>query len=223
MTTDKDRLTLEHSTPKFRDKEERRLITLSSLDGLIKFLNLERSERNSALKFYSAFIAGGGATIIALSQIYESENIIEKAGISSIVITIVIILNFLMMKKMMAVRRVSTEIYHEYGNRLRYLLDNHSTDLSKKGEKEFLNSFKKYINNAKHVEDILPKYSIDRYEIYGMYCINILFSTLFFIPGSEIGKDFNCSLWLLLPSILVFFTIIVGFYIIKTSRKIDKN
>ena len=73
---------------------------------------------------------------------------------------------------------------------MRFLLDSHSSDLTKKGVKELDYAFQKYIDQQKSGE-FLPRHSSDTYEIYGFYWLNILFSFAYIIPIVDIYKYFN--------------------------------
>lgn len=171
-------------SPAFQDKEERRLITLSSMDNLLKFHEIERQEKYNALKFYSAFLGGGIALLVGISKISTG---IEAEIFKYLSITIIVTITFLVAKKLIAVRGASNNIYHEYGRRLRFLLNSHSSDLDENGKIELSNTFQKYIDTQK-IGPLLPKYSVDAFEVKGLLFITVLFSTSFWIPLSEFTK-----------------------------------
>lgn len=82
--------------PAFQDKEERRLITLSSMDNLLKFHEIERQEKHNALKFYSAFLGGGIILLVGISKISVG---IEAEIFKYLLITIIVTINLLVVKK----------------------------------------------------------------------------------------------------------------------------
>jgi hypothetical protein len=168
-------------SPAYQDKEERRLITLSSMDNLLKFHEIERQEKHNALKFYSAFLGGGIALLIGISKISTG---IEAEIFKYISITIILIINLLVVKKLVAVRGASNNIYHEYGRRLSFLLDSHSSDLDAEGKIELDFAFQKYIR-AQKLGPLLPKHSADTFEVKGLLFITILFSFTYWLPLSK--------------------------------------
>jgi hypothetical protein len=173
--------------PSYQDKEERRLITLSSMDNLLKFHEVERNEKHNTLKFYAVFLGGGLTLVFGMAKFSFG---IKAALLEFIAITVIILINFLAIKKLLSVRGASNNIYHEYGKRLRFLLNSHSSDLDARGKKEINFAFKKYIDEQKS-GDYLPKHSADTYEIYGFYVMNIIFSLAYIIPLVDIFKYFD--------------------------------
>jgi hypothetical protein len=169
------------SSPAFQDKEERRLITLASMDNLLKFHEIERQEKYNALKFYSAFIGGGIALLVGISKV--------SIGIDALIykylsITIIVTINLLVAKKLIAVRGATNNIYHEYGRRLRFLLNSHSSDLDDDGLAKLRYAFQKYIDAQKQ-GPLLPKHSADTFEVKGLIFITVLFSLSFWLPVNE--------------------------------------
>ncbi|KJZ16440.1 hypothetical protein TW85_00185 [Marinomonas sp. S3726] len=188
---------MHQESPAYQDKEERRLITLASMDNLLKFHEIERQEKHNALKFYSAFLGGGIALLIGISKI--------STGIEAEIfkyITIILIINLLVVKKLVAVRGASNNIYHEYGRRLSFLLDSHSSDLDTAGKNELDFAFQKYIR-AQKLGPLLPKHSADTFEVKGLLFITILFSFTYWLPLSEFSNILQIES--LCVSLFVFF------------------
>ncbi len=177
-------------TPAFQDKEERRLIIMSSMDNLLKIHEVERNEKHNTLKFYAVFLGGGLTLVFGMAKFSFG---IVSAMLEIVALAVIITINFLAIKKLISVRGASNNIYHEYGKRLRYLLSNYSSDIEKgsQEEKELDGAFKKYIDEQK-LGEFLPRHSADKYEIYGFYYINILFSFIFIIPLASIYRYFGC-------------------------------
>ncbi len=88
-----------NTTPSFQDKEERRQITISSLDNLIKFHEIERMEKYNAIKFYSVFIGGGIALLAGMEKISSG---VEGACLKYLAISVILIVNLLVIKKLLA-------------------------------------------------------------------------------------------------------------------------
>jgi len=178
------------SSPAYQDKEERRQIVLASMENLLKIHDGERTEKYNTLKFYAVFLGGGLTLVFGMTKFSVG---ITSALLEIVALTVIIAINFLAIKKLISVRGASNNIYHEYGKRLRYLLNNHSSDIAKDSEtdKELNNAFKKYIDEQKG-GDFLPKHSADTYEIYGFYYLNILFSVIFIVPIFIIAKYVGC-------------------------------
>jgi len=172
-------------SPAFQDKEERRLITLASMDNLIEFHKIERQEKYNALKFYAAFLGGGIALIAGISKLSIG---IEAEVFKYISAVIVVTINLIITKKLVAVRGASNNIYHEYGRRLRYLLNSHSNDLTA-DEKALMNqAFQRYIDAQKE-GPLFPKNSVDGFEVKGFLLITIFFSCYFWFPINNIAKN----------------------------------
>lgn len=174
-------------TPSYQDKEERRLITLSSMDNLIKFHEIERNEKHNTLKFYAIFLGGGLSLVFGMSKFSFG---FQSAILEFIAITVIVLINFLAIKKLLSVRSASNNIYHEYGKRLRLLLNSHSADLNESDKNDIDFAFAKYIDEQKK-GDFLPPHSADTYEVYGFYYMNVLFSIAYVIPLIDIFKYFN--------------------------------
>ncbi len=198
-------------SPSYNDKEERRLITLSSMDNLLKFHEIERSEKYNTLKFYAVFLGGGLTLVFGMAKFSFG---FKAALLELTAITVILLINFLAIKKLLSVRTASNNIYHEYGRRLRHLLNSHSSDLNEE-EKETLDiAFQKYIDvqkkdnnlmtqlkekmkdeekNKKEIHTLkhkifLPTHSADTYEIFVFSWMNIMFSLAYAIPLVEIYK-----------------------------------
>jgi len=182
--------TVYKNSPSYQDKEERRLIVLASMENLLKIHEVERNEKHNTLKFYAVFLGGGLTLVFGMTKFSIG---ITSALLEIIALTVIIAINFLAIKKLISVRGASNNIYHEYGKRLRYLLNHHSSDIEKNSQsyKELDYAFKKYIDEQKS-GDLLPKHSADTYEIYGFYYLNILFSIIFIIPITIIAKYAGC-------------------------------
>ena len=170
-------------TPSYQYKEERRLIIAESLGDLLKFHEVERQEKTTALKFYSAFMAGGIALVVALTKLQSGA---EFSLIKLVAVFVIVIVNSLMIKKLLAVRQASNNIYNEYGRRLEHLIDTHSHDM-KPTECEDLktNVMQKYFGTVKDPKKLWGSGSADKYEVYGLSLINVLFSFAMIVPLVE--------------------------------------
>ncbi len=199
-------------SPAFQDKEERRLIILSSMNNLLKFHEIERQEKYNTLKFYSTFLGGGIALLVGISKISTG---LEAEILKNISITIIVMINLLVIKKLIAVRGASNNIYHEYGRRLRFLLNSHSEDLDEIGCEELNNTFKKYIDTQKE-GPLLPKYSVDTFEVKGLSFITVLFSLSYWLP---ISKLFSIWIAIMLTFFHAIAIIIFTFKIINDATK----
>lgn len=164
--------------PAYQDKEERRLIILASLEILVSFFDSDRQEKYNAMKFYASFLGGGLTLFIAASKFAEK---LDLVIISYLIITIIVAINFLATKKLISVRIATTNIYHEHGRRLRYLIDCYDNDLDEDGKQQFQNSFQKYIDEQIDGE-VLKKGSADKFEVMTFLFINMIFSLMYVIP-----------------------------------------
>ncbi len=168
----------------YQDKEELRQIITNSLSDLIRFHEIEKSEKATTLKFYSVFIVGGISLIAAMTKF--DQNNFTFVFIKFISIAVVISVNYLMIKKLLSGRLASNNIYNEYGKRLKYLVENHTHSPIPIKIKSLEHSvFTNYYGEIKNKKELLPKYSADKLEIYGLFLINILFSLSFIIPFME--------------------------------------
>jgi len=170
------------TSPSYQDKEERRIITLESMKDLLKFHEIERQEKNNTLKFYSAFIVGGIALVLGITKLDLQGGVYVVASIKFVSTSVIIIINYLLIKKLLAVRIASNNIYREYGERLEYLISHHRKDLDDDELCRMKLVFNKYFGTPKDPTKLLPKYSADRHEIYGLWFINLFFSLSYILP-----------------------------------------
>ncbi len=206
------------SSPSFQDKEERRLIILASMDYLLRFHKIDRMEKYNAMKFYASFLGGGIALLLGVSKINVG---IEQVILNLLLITIIVIINLLAMKKLIAVRGASNNIYHEHGRRLRFLLDTHSSDLDEQGIKDLKKSFVKYIDEQKSGPLLQPK-SADKFEVYSFLFINVIFSLIYWIPFHKLGvlyPGFTIGCQIFVFGILILGVIYFGCKIISDSSR----
>jgi len=200
-------------SPAFQDKEERRLITLASMENLIEFHKIERQEKYNALKFYAAFLGGGIALIAGISKLSEG---IEAEIFKYISTVIVVTINLIITKKLIAVRGASNNIYHEYGRRLRYLLNTHSNDLNDDEKASMNQAFQKYIDAQKE-GPLFPKHSVDGFEVQGFLFITIVFSLYFWFPINRIAECISqvspCSTFIVAIIMFAHMLIVVHFSI----------
>lgn len=175
---DEEKIENYKNTPAYGDKEERRLITLASMENLLKFHEIERTEKHNSLKFYSVFLGGGLTLVFGMAKFSFG---IKAIILEVIAISVILLINFLAIKKLLSVRGASNNIYHEYGKRLRLLLNSHSSDLTNNEKENIDFAFEKYIDEQKS-KDFLPKASADAYEVYGFYWLNVAFSLVYIIP-----------------------------------------
>jgi hypothetical protein len=222
------------SHPHFQNQEERRLITLDSMNALLRLHETERHEKAMAIQLYSIFIGAGMALVFGIQAKTVTS---EIALLKLISITTILTLNFLMIKKLLAVRAASNNIYREYGRRLRYLMKLYSKDQTIRERKRMNLAFQRYYGDPprKSKRLILAKYSADKYEIFGLWMINCLFSLTYVIPLVTLSRNSgwltNKSVLLQLqkPSngiigilfllvIIIVLMLIIGNYIITTSE-----
>lgn len=159
------------------DKNE---VIVSLIGNLMKFHEIERNEKNNSVKFYAAFIAGGVAMIVGLDKL---DNSIEDIFIKYLAISTIVIINFLILRKLIAVRIASNNIYDDYGRAVNYLMSELSTA---ENNDEISNIFKNYCGAKDYKRKLLPRHSADRLEIVGLSRINVLFSQCYLIPTYEL-------------------------------------
>ncbi|TQF70509.1 hypothetical protein [Pseudoalteromonas luteoviolacea] len=167
-----------NDSPSYQDKEERRLITLASMEFLLKFHEVEKKEKYNAMKFYASFLGGGIALLLGVSKLTSG---IEAEILKYLLITMIMAMNFAVVKKLIAVRIASNNIYHEHGRRLRFLLESHSSDLDEKGKSNLEKAFYRYIDEQKQ-GPILKKGSADTFEIKVFLFVNIMLSFMYWLP-----------------------------------------
>jgi len=178
-----------NGSPAFRDKEERRLIIIDSLNGLLKLIDVEKQEKYNSMKLLLMAVTGGVGLIGWSTQNTLQQNI-ALAFIEVIVIGSILALNYTIINKLISGRIASNEIFNEYGSRLRYLIETHLSDISFVPKEEAVSgAFKRYYSYK--VKRGLG--NADKKEIYAFMFINVLFSFILMIPlitfaGFEIQK-----------------------------------
>ncbi len=206
---------MDNSIPFFQEKKERRLITKFTLDNLIKFHEMEHLEKYNAIKLYSAVIGGGLALLTGMNKTTIGiEGIYLKYLATSAILTV----NLLVIKKLLSIRYASNNIYNEYGRRLRYLINAHTSDLTQNEIKEFNKIFVKYVGTQK-IGNILPEKSVSRFEIIGISLITILFSSLYLFPIKEIFQYIAKSLsnTFIIAHVFILSTIATLFHVLFIS------
>lgn len=159
------------------DKNE---IIVALIGNLMKFHEIERNEKNNSVKFYAAFIAGGVALILGIDKLGST---VDDILIKYLAISTIVIINFLILRKLIAVRIASNNIYDDYGRAVNFLMN----ELSKtEGNEEIKSIFRNYCGIKDYKRKLLPRHSADRLEIVGLSRINILFSQCFLIPTYEL-------------------------------------
>ncbi len=159
---------------------DRNGIIIALVENLMKFHEIERNEKNNAIKFYTTFIAGGVALLIGLDKL---DNSINDIFVKYLAISTILIINFLILRKLIAVRIASNNIYEDYGRAVSFLM----TELSTlENNNEIKNIFKNYCGTKDYKKKLLPKHSADRLEVVGLSIINILFSQCFLMPTYDL-------------------------------------
>lgn len=148
-------------------------IILSSLDDLTKLLEIEKQEKSSVFKLYAALLAGGVTAIISTGEIAntgttKNQNQVtssaHSASISSLVllvILIIIIMNTAILRKFLAIRKASNNIYTAYRSRLRYLIKTNLEGLSNTDSDDLHKSMSYYYEQTAPMK-LLPSYSADK-------------------------------------------------------------
>lgn len=216
------------------DKEERRAILSQSLDNLVEFHKVERDEKLRTFAFYTAFLTGALAIVFGIPFLVganrlDESRIAEVAIIKLIALTVIVILTLLVIKKLIASRINSNNIYAEYGQRLEYLVETHSDDLDDDGKQKLRKSLNRYYGRLVPKSKILSAYSADTHEVFGLWVISIVLSLSSIIPISELvlGKLANLfqsqssahMFVYFLSSLYVLTNLLVGLSILMTARR----
>lgn len=175
----------------YTNKAEIQKICESSLKDLLEYHKIEREEKFKTFQFYGLFLGGGLALVTSAEKLDLDRHFL---GIIQLV-AIIVILSVIAMaiRKLIAVRQASNNIYLEYTSRLRYIVQIELSKNSIATEEDIKKHFNYYFNEPKNKKELLRSGSADYFEIKTLFCISIVFSLL---SGWAIFNILDKSPWL---------------------------